>query len=315
MSEATLETAPPTKLPLPERLRRNPVLLKELRSRMRGSRAFILITIYLGLLSLLVGGVYLVFVLSEPTTYNISQQQVFGKTIFGLVVWVELLLVSFVAPALTSGAISSEREHQTYDLLRTTLLPARSLVLGKFSSGLVFILLLLFAGLPLQSLAFLFGGVASSEFVIATLLLVVTAIAFCATGVFFSSFLSRTLVSTVLSYAFAILLVFGLPMLMVVVASMVGQMLGTMQPSIDTITEIFLLALGYLAVAVNPLATAIATEVLLLDQQTAFLWIYPLPNGPTLYVISPWIPYVIFYLAVSLILLWVSVRRVRRVEK
>src|SRR3972149_5434733 len=140
---------------IPGRFRRNPVVMKELRGRMRGGKAFVILTIYLLLLSTAISIVFLAFTASQNPVGSSDVRQVLGKAIFGMVVGMELFTVSFIAPALTSGAISSEREHQTFDLLRTTLLPARSFVLGKLFSSLFYIVLLLFAALPLQSLAFL----------------------------------------------------------------------------------------------------------------------------------------------------------------
>ena len=317
MSESAIDAAVVAKRrpSLGERFRRNPVVVKEMRARMRGNRAFVLLTIYLGLLSLLVALVYFAFTQSTTAANSISDRQVFGKAIFGIVVFTQLLTISFVSPALTAGAISSEREHQTYDLLRTTLLTGRSLVFGKFFSGLLFVLLMLIAALPIQSLAFLFGGVAVEEFIIATILLVVSAIAFCAAGVFFSSFIKRTLVSTVLAYAFAIILVFGLPMLLLLVFGLLDALFGGLSSQIRPGGEILLFVVGWLLVSLNPLATAVATEVILLQEQSAFLFSLPLPSGITVTLISPWVPYVIFYLLLSLVLLWLSVRFVRRLEK
>ena len=53
---------------------------------------------------------------------NVVGRYAFGKAIFGLIVWLELVMISFTAPALTSGAIALERERQTFDLLKVTLL-------------------------------------------------------------------------------------------------------------------------------------------------------------------------------------------------
>ena len=43
------------------------------------------------------------------------------------------LLVIFLAPAFTVGAISSERERQTFDLLMTTLLKPRAILAAAFA--------------------------------------------------------------------------------------------------------------------------------------------------------------------------------------
>jgi ABC-type transport system involved in multi-copper enzyme maturation permease subunit len=101
-------------------------------------------------------------------------------------------MLGFIGPALTGH--SSEREHKTIDLLRTSLLSASALVFGKLSSAVIFLLLLVFTAIPVQSLAFFLGGVGMAEMVISTLMLVVTAVFFCTLGLFFSSFSKRTLI-------------------------------------------------------------------------------------------------------------------------
>jgi ABC-2 type transport system permease protein len=286
---------------------------------MRGGRAFIVITIYLALLGGLVGMILLSFYAADasPSSANISQA--LGKTVFGATVGLELMMVIFVAPALTSGAVSAEREHQTYDLLRTTLLSAPSLVTGKLVSALSFLLLLLFVGFPLLSLAYLLGGVSIEEVLIAFILLVVSAIAFSAVGLFVSSFTRRVLVSTVLSYVSTNLIIFGIPVFIYISILFLFGMLSSSIYNIPTnqyaFMEAALLVVGWFFVAFNPIATAIATEIILINEQSAFLWKVPLSNGQTFPIISPWIGFVFFYLLLSLGLIWLSIRFVHRVER
>lgn len=298
-----------------ERLRSNPVIVKELRGRMRGFRAFAVLSAYLLLLAGLVILVYLLIRASNTSFSTVDQRQVLGKTIFGMVVGLELMAISFIAPGLTAGAISSERERQTFDLLRTTLLPARSIVLGKFFAAFLYVLLLIFASLPIQSLSFLFGGVALEEVLISTLMLIITAMTFCAVSLFFSSLLARTLVSTVLSYAFAILWVFGLPFILLLFSSMFGAFLSSANTFNSTTQQVILFVGAWLLVSLNPLGAAIASEAILLENGDLFIFTLPLPNGPPLTLISPWIIYVAAALLTSLALLWLSVKFVRRVEK
>jgi ABC-type transport system involved in multi-copper enzyme maturation permease subunit len=310
-----METLLNRRVKLRERLRSNPVVLKELRSRMRGGRAFWVLTAYLLLLSGGIGLIFLGFVVSENSGSGPEVRQAMGKAVFGLVVGLELLTVSFIAPALTAGAISSEREQLTYDIVRTTLLSARSLVFGKLLSALSYVILLLFAAFPLQSLAFLFGGVATAEVLIAALLLAVTALAFCSVGLFFSSFTRRTLVSTVLSYAFAILLVFGLPMLLTTGVAMFQSLFSGTQSQPSLLMEAVLVLAGLMFVSINPVATAIVTEILLVEEQAVFYFAFPLSGGNTFPIISPWITFTFFYLLLSALLIWLSIRFVRRVER
>jgi len=299
-------------------LRNNPVVLKEMRSQMRGERAFIIITVYLVLMSILIGLIYLGFASAEDTSPTTSIRQGLGKTVFGAVVGLELMMVCFLSPALTSGAIAAERERQTYDLLRTTLLPARSLVFGKLVSALSFLLILLFVGFPLQSMAFLFGGVSLEEVLIALLMLVATAFFFSGIGLFISSFMKSTLASTVVSYIVAILLSFGAPVLISIAAiflSIIPQAMANLTTFQETLVEIVIIVIGYAFVVINPLATALSTELMILEKQNAFFITLPLNNGWNFPILGPWIIYTLLYVLASLILVWISIRFVRRVER
>jgi len=280
---------------------------------MRGARAFVVLTVYLLLMSGFASLLYFAYVASANASpaVGVTGATLVGKVVFGGVVGIELFLVCFIAPSFTAGAISSERERQTYDLLRTTLLPARSLVLGKLISALSYVLLLLLAALPLQSLAFLLGGVALEELLIATVVLFVTALSFGTVGIFFSSAMRRTLGASVLTYAFALMATLGLPLLAITLIPVVDLFLFN-SPA-PTVQAILIYLLGLL-ISVNPIATAIVTEVVLIEEQSAFYFTTSLANGATIPLVSPWIVYVLLYTSLSVALILWSVRLVKRVE-
>ncbi|MCA9960930.1 MAG: hypothetical protein KC443_17945, partial [Anaerolineales bacterium] len=95
-------------------LRDNPVTLKELRSRMRGRRAFVVLTVYLVVMSLLIALIYLAYASAANQAYGPDPRQA-GKVVFGAVIGVQVFLVTFIAPAFTAGAITGEKERQTFD--------------------------------------------------------------------------------------------------------------------------------------------------------------------------------------------------------
>lgn len=293
----------------------NPVLVKDIRTRMRGWRTFVLVTIHLLSIGLILGLSYMVFRSSINTSSNLQERGTFGKIMFGLVVGLDLVTISFTAPALTSGAIASERERQTYDLIKVTLLRPSALIIGKYLSGLTFILLLLFTSLPLFGPAFIIGGVLPEEIIIAMVVLLVTAIAFCAAGLFISCHISRTLFATVLSYGFAILNVFGLPMIFLFSVGLFSTMFGTAVDTPGVLTQAVLVFIGWLLVSTNPGATLIAGEAAILDGQGIWMVHFPIQNSLEITLISPWLVYVWFYTLLSAILLILSIRRVRRMEK
>lgn len=185
------------------------IMVKELRSRFRGRRAFVVLTIYLALLALIAYGVYAVI---GPQ----ARQQVFfggfgglgsanasasiGQAIFSMLSIFQLLLVCFIAPAFTAGAISLEREKQTLDLLISTPMRPGAIVIGKLFAALAFILLMILAGIPLSALVFMYGGVTIGDLLRQLVVLVSAAIGFGTIGLFFSAFVKRTQASTVLTY-------------------------------------------------------------------------------------------------------------------
>jgi hypothetical protein len=104
-------------------------------------------------------------------------------------------------------------------------------------------------------------------------------------------------------------------MLFIVVFGLLNTGLGQFNNPIGPSTEALLLLGGWLLVSINPLATVVATEAILLEEQSAFLLRIPLSNGVQFTLVSPWIPYTLFYLLLSALLIWLSIRFVRRVEK
>lgn len=294
------------------RLTDNPVILKELRGRMRGGQAFTLLTIYLGLIAMFIVFIYSLIAPTYSFRWDPSLRQEAGKAIFGTVVLLELFLISFIAPGLTSGAITSERERQTYEILRTTLLSARSLVLGKLGSAFAYLFLLILTAVPLQSLAFLLGGVGLGELIASELMLIVTAVFFCTLGIFFSSILKRTLAATVSSYA-AILFSF---LALVFIFFLIAYTEAISLNSPSKFTEYILVLLIWVFVCTNPLMAAIMSEVILIEDQNLFFTTNQLfgSSGPT-FLPSPWIVYVLFYTFLTVILILLSVYLVKRPDR
>ncbi len=294
---------------------RNPVVLKELRGRMRGPRAFVVLTVYLILMSGFATLLYYLYS-SSLDFQGAAAGGTIGRWLFSSIVAVELFLVAFIAPTFTAGAISGERERQTYDLLRTTLLPARSLVVGKLISALSYILLLLLAAVPLQSIAFMFGGVTEIEIVLSFVVLFVTAIALGAVGIYCSAVIPRTLNASVITYGVAIFVTLGLPLILLLVGSIFGSVFSNYS-SIGTSTQALLLYLGALLVSTNPLTAGLGTEFLLTNNRGAgfFSWNLVGRNSTmTIPFASPWITFTVLYLGVSALLVFLAIRRVRRID-
>jgi ABC-type transport system involved in multi-copper enzyme maturation permease subunit len=295
----------------------NPLLIKELRGRMRGARAFVVLTVYLLLLSCFTAIIYYAYTISVSGPGGGFEMAYLGKVIFASVVLIEIFMVVFITPAFTAGAISGERERKTYELLRATLLPAHKLVFGKLAAALMYIFLLILAAVPLESLAFVLGGVVLEELVLALVILLVTALAFATFGLFFSSFTRTTLVSTVLTYAMALLATIGLPAILLISATvMIDPVLygyGSSAPS-SWVLEAVLTYLLYLSAGLSPITAAVFTEVALEEENAVLYFWHTLNSGQRLPIPSAWLVYAVVYIALTLVLLLITVLRVRQQE-
>lgn len=291
----------------------NPIITKELKGRMRGRQGFIIIGVYLSLISFFIFLVYLLLVLSDGlSNSDPGFLQVVGKIIFSTVVLLEFLMIGFIGPALTSGAIASERERKTIDLLKTSLLSARAIVLGKLSSAAAFLLLLVFTAIPLQSLAFFLGGVGMAEIAISTLMLIVTAIFFCTLGLFFSSFTQRTLIATVYSYS-SILISFILFIMLLFSIGVFDSYSSSVSP---TRFENMITATVWVLFSTNPFFAAIMSESILIEEQSLYITTSNSFFGSaTLSLLSPWIIYVALYILLTVILISLSVYFVNRPDR
>jgi ABC-type transport system involved in multi-copper enzyme maturation permease subunit len=76
---------------------------------------------------------------------------------------VQLFLMSFIAPIFTAGAITQEKDANTFHILLTTPLSNAQIVLGSLFSRIYFVWVLLLAGLPIFCITMLFGGVTTRE--------------------------------------------------------------------------------------------------------------------------------------------------------
>lgn len=193
------------------------VFAKEARWRMRGRRAFVLMTVYVGVLALVVLLVYRVMydravfdavIRGQPAPIDAvsgSLSTMIGQSVFTTILITQTILTLLLAPALTSGSISMEREKQTLELLISTPVSTLGLVVGKLVSSLAFVFLLVLASMPLMSIVFVFGGIAPDDVIRAYIVLFATTFGIGSIGLFMSALLKRTQVATALAYVIVFL--------------------------------------------------------------------------------------------------------------
>ena len=298
----------------------NPIVVKELRSRMRRRRSYVVLTVYLILAAGVTSLVYFAIASSNEFYPDPDVRRTLGKAIFITVVLLQLAAINFVTPAFTAGAISGERENQTYELLRTTPVPARDIVRGKLLSGLLFTLLLLIASIPLQGMAFLFGGIELPELLISTLMLVVMAITFSSVGIYASTLIKRSTPATVLAYAISNGGIILLPLIYIILDSLFYNAFDYINidfcdPDKNLIGFFRLVTVLWLLASSNPLLAGALSEALLIEEGVIFIWTTDVTSNLTIYIPSPWIGFVLVNLFIAWLFYRGAVRRVARREK
>lgn len=189
------------------RFNANPIIIKELRSRMRGGRAFVTLTIILLALGIISYLLYRIVMAQLQYTMLPASPQI-GQALFTGLAFFVLMIVCAVTPAVTASAISSEKEKLTYEMLVATPLQPASLLWGKLISAMSYVFILIFAAIPLFSLVFTFGGVTVRDMLKAVMILLIVAAMLGVIGLFFSALLGRSGRATVVSYITLVVMLF-----------------------------------------------------------------------------------------------------------
>ncbi|MEN6371224.1 MAG: ABC transporter permease subunit [Armatimonadota bacterium] len=180
----------------------NPVITKELRSRMRGARAHQIMMAYVLLMAIVLFCIYYsqwmdVAGSADPQSWFDSR---LGFRLFSSLTWLQAVLIGLIAPSLTSGCITIEKEQQTIEMLSLTTLSARNIIVGKLMSGYLFVLMLLACSLPLAGMCLMFGSVSPAEIAVTYLILAAWAFLFSSIGVFCSAQFKKTATASLIAF-------------------------------------------------------------------------------------------------------------------
>lgn len=284
----------------------NPVMINELRGRMRGRRSMIMLTVYLSITGIVTLLLYLA-VTSSMGTLELEAGRIIGKAIFITVITTALIQVCLITPTLTAGSIAGEKERQTYDLLLITTLSPWEIVLGKMMAQLAFAMLMIMAVLPLAGLAFIFGGVSGIELVIAMVGLSVTALLYAAEGLFWSTVMKTTQGATTMAIATIVLLLLVIPFIFIIFGII-------FEPLWDLSHSIFhAYGIGTM-LCLHPFIALGMTAVFISEGRPSFFFEVSPMHGDAFLVPHPWIAYTLLALIITAILLVVTVRMIKPPE-
>jgi ABC-type transport system involved in multi-copper enzyme maturation permease subunit len=190
----------------------NPVMGREVKERFRGMRGWVMLIAYLAVLA---GVLFLTYQATAAASndpfagVDATRIATVGRIIFETLVIFMLLLVLFLVPAMTSGAVAGERERQTLVPLQVTLLRPLSILLGKIGASLAFTSLLVVAALPFLAVTYLVGGVTITNVVAAVVAVLFVSVAVACLGVACSAIFRRVQAATVITYAVVLALAAG----------------------------------------------------------------------------------------------------------
>lgn len=182
---------------------RNPVVVRDLRVRMRGKRAYQGMGLYLAALGLLALAGYNEAASSGTGTDGLVSATAIQfqlRLMYSFIFMTLAGLVSLVAPALTSASVTAERQRQTLDLLVTTPLTSSELLVGKLVSSTAFLALLLALSLPASALCVVLGGATMGDVFRVYALLLVDGLVLAALGLYFSAQSRNSIQAIISSY-------------------------------------------------------------------------------------------------------------------
>ncbi|MFC1792536.1 ABC transporter permease subunit [Planctomycetota bacterium] len=192
-----------------------PIFEKELRVSSRRKRNYITRFAYLVFLTGFLSMIWLDatdFTISSGT-HVASRLAQAGKQIIVTLVWFQFYATQFVAVVMLSTAISDEIYHRTLGVLMSTPITSFQIVMGKLSSKLLQLILLLGVSLPLLAVIRIFGGV-PWDYIISSLFITLTTLIFVGSlSLFFSIFSRKTYVVIILTLL-TLGLLFGLPFIL-----------------------------------------------------------------------------------------------------
>jgi ABC-type transport system involved in multi-copper enzyme maturation permease subunit len=153
-----------------------PVFTREVVTVPRRPRLYISRAAYVAALLVLMCTAWLLLA-GTQVVRNLGDMARFGALLFQILAALQLALAIFFSALLAASAVAQEKDRRTLVLLLLTNLTNSELVLGKLLAGLLSVLVLLAAALPLFMLSALFGGVSFQQIGLAFAVTLATSLA------------------------------------------------------------------------------------------------------------------------------------------
>lgn len=207
----------------------NPILVRELRRRMRGKAlvysiiGYIILMTITSILILLTSIDIFASGRQADSAALLQSMSATGRKLFESISIIQALLVLIIAPTITAGMTTGEKEKKTFEFLRVTTISPWMYITGCFLSTVFYVSLALICALPLISLAFLYGGVGGGDVLLRTTLLMGASMVLSAFGLLISSTRERTRTAQGIVVFMIFSLIFGGAILIDQIQSLLGS--------------------------------------------------------------------------------------------
>lgn len=286
----------------------NPILERELKTRMRTWKTALLIFGYLVLLGIVVAFAFF----AESMSYRYGSygfDPTFVTGIYTAIALFQLGLLMFILPIFTATSISGEKERQTFDLLICTDISPWTIIFGKMSAALSFVFLLVFAALPFTGVILLFGGVTIWDLTKVMMFYMATAFMVSSIGMFCTTHFKRNIASIVMSY-----IIFGVSLFIpfILIATISILLSSPMQTqAMQTFIEDYAHEIITLLFASNPFFGMSSLLTGGTFGASLGYMFNSMGTASTTFMryITPWMANVIYYILVSGVLLFLTKRK------
>ncbi len=253
-----------------------PIFGKELRVASRRRRQFVLRAVYILVLAVFAGVVWLSQVQYQGSASFVqSRMAEAGKQIITTIVLFQFCAMQVLAVVMLSSAISDELYHRTLGTLMTTPITSLQIVLGKLLSRLLQLVLLLAISLPILAIVRVLGGV-PWDYLLSSLCITLTAAIFAGSVSLLFSIKNHYAYGVIIRTMFVLAcLYFVLPSLLGVVGAYVAMWLGYT----GSRSSGALMRIAPVLVSLNPFSTMLALTGQMLSPGPIRVFSLPLHCG------------------------------------
>lgn len=186
-----------------------PLLTKELLEQSARRRTYVIRTVYAVLLFFFCILIFWGEIYDEARSpFDLLGK---GREMFGVLMGLQTAGILLFTPALTCGAITAEKERNTFGLLMLTKLGPWTILLEKYLGRLVTMGTYLLLSIPLLGFCYSLGGLEQKDLWGGIAALTVTIIQVAAIGIFCSAFFRTTVAAFLGTYVIGFLVLFGPP--------------------------------------------------------------------------------------------------------